>query len=165
MELNKENLKEFCEFIQKELKEKKVVSFSDWHSKPYAAKTPIVAALYKKARTFTFNSQEYLITFSAATSGMGGQSQGSPDDYTITKFNESDSLDVDELLSKREITIRHFHGGVAKDFEEPIPLDNVDDILRIVKYYYEETKLNVMVHRQSTGDVTVWLDDKRFTQR
>jgi hypothetical protein len=165
MELSKQEIKEFCEFVEKKLKSNDYVSFSGWHSEPNRKMTPIAAAFYAKARTFTFNDHEYIIEHSSATSGRGGMDEGSPETYTVKILSKSNRLDVDDLLSKKEVVVRHFHGGEVKDFERPFPLNSVQSVLNVVEDLYDNTDYNIMVYRQKTGDVTVWVDEGRFTQR
>jgi hypothetical protein len=165
MNLSKHEIKNFCEFVEKQLKKKDVVAFSGWHTEPFGRMTSTAAGLYARARTYTFNEREYIISYSAARKCRGGMDEGSPETYTIKRLSKSLRLDVDNLLSSTEINVRHFHGGQPKGFEEPIPLNGVYDVLRVVRHFYEKTDLNIMIHRQSTGDVIVWVDEKRFQQR
>lgn len=154
-------MKSVMESIEEKLKTKKIFTCMEYNN---ISAWRVLSGMYDKGhRSYEFNGVRYDIEYSPTHPTIGNRS--STPEFEVRKQTAETIFNADDVLAKNEINIAHFHGGQPNGFEEPIPLESVDDILNIVKHFYEKTNLNIMIHRQSTGDVTIWLDDKRFSQR
>ena len=173
--MNKSEIKEFCEFVEKKLKNAKGISFDEWSSSPFDKLTPVTKYFYSNGRKFTYNDQEYIISFTPARSGRGGMDEGSPDSYEVQKLTKQNSFNVNDLLARKEITIRDWMGGESRiddcsltriNGEYRYAFKENDAVLpQIIESIMKNTTYNIMIQRHDIGDITVWIDDKRFTQR
>ena len=105
---------------------------------------------------------------------MGGMGEGSPESWTVKKLESNKLIDVDKILSQKEIIVADWMGGEERidtigldrgsDGEYRYKYDiNVLDL--IVNAIMERTTYSIMINRIENGDTIVYIDDKRFRQR
>lgn len=169
---NKLEIKKFCELVEERIEKNERVSFSSWHKEPFSSYVGIAKEMYENTQIFVFNGQEYIISYSPSRQGRGGMDEGSPDTYTVAPY-EKNKMNVDDYLNTKEVLVSDFHGGQSsKKVEElflksnPIEFNSNKDISNIVDHILNNSTYNILVQRNnSDGNVIIWIDDKRFTQR
>jgi len=164
--MNKSEMKSVMESIEKKLQGQKHYTCMA-HGNTLA--WDVLDEIYKSGQTkFVFNGVHYDITFNPSHTTHGNRSTTS--EYVVTRYSAKTMFDADELLAKKEITVRHFHGGkvpMEKMGMQDQPYDFVSQgiLMEIINQIYLNSKYNIMIQRHDTGDVTIWVDEKRFNQR
>jgi len=165
MVLNKSEVKMVMEQIEKKLQGQKAMTVLEYSNKPAWS---VLRELWNDGRKqFIFNDATYRIQFNPSHTTIGNRS--SCDEFLVSRFTKKETFDVDELMSKKEIRVRDWTGADAAKkcglVSDVLPFESIKDVTIIVTIIMTNTDLNVMIQRHDTGDVTIWVDNKRFTQR
>jgi hypothetical protein len=159
--MDKSEMLSVMERIEKKLSGQKSVSYMEYNSK---AAWRVLQELWDDSqRQFMFNGVHYNFTYNPSHTTHGNRS--TTPDFTVTKYGKKEMFNADLVLAKKEITVRHFHGGGMEGYLHPIEIKDDGSILDVVGALYESTSYNIMIQRHGTGDVTIWVDDKNFRQR
>jgi hypothetical protein len=165
MVLNKSEVKMVMEQIEKKLQGQKSITIMEHDNKP--AWNVLRELWNDKRKQFVWNNCTYNMQYNPAHETIGNRS--STPEFSISKFTKKETFDVDELMSKKEIRVRDWTGADAAKMcglvTDVVPLESLKDVTSIVTIIMTNTNLNVMIQRHDTGDVTIWVDNKRFTQR
>lgn len=168
--VNKTQLKEFFNKVETHLKSNKNVYFSGWGSTSGFTDEDLetIQKIAEKNDSFTYNGNTYLIKFSRHTSGRGGMDEGTPDEWTVTLKKDETTFDADNFFAQKTFKIRDWLTGderikkMGYDTETDYP---IDDLWEVSCEIFDGFGLNTMQYRLESGDVILFIDDKRFTQR
>lgn len=165
MVLNKSEVKMVMEQIEKKLQSQRAMTVLEYQNKPA---WNVLREMWNDGRKqFIFNNATYRIQFNPSHTTIANRS--SCDEFTVSRFTAKETFDVDELMSKREIHVRDWTGGDAAKkcglSDNTFEYDEMDKLISVIRVIMTNTDLNIMIQRHDTGDVTIWVDDKRFTQR
>jgi hypothetical protein len=168
--MDKSDMKYAFEFIEKKLKGQKNVTIMAHQNKRVWG---VLTELFDSGKDmYVFNEERYHIKYNPSTPTLGNRS--TTPEFVVKKVTKTSTFDADEAFAKQEITIRDWMGGIDSEKVKEIPLgenpfvaegDIEDEVAEMVRVILINTNYNVMVQRQDTGDVTIWIDDKRFQQR
>ena len=164
--MNKSEMKSVMESIEKKLQGQKSVSYMGHSNK--AAWRVLQEMWDNNQRQFVFNGVHYNFTYNPSHETHGNRSTTA--NFTVSRYSKKEMFNADEVLARKEIEVRHFHGGITKELEQlgldkPISILDNGSILDVVGTIYDNTELNIMIQRHDTGDVTIWTDNKNFRQR
>lgn len=159
-------MKSVMESIEKKLKGQKTFSAMEHSNVPA---WNVLKELYDGGHeSIDFNGVRYVLSFHPSTTDHLSHRSTTPE-FQVKRQTTKSIFDVDQVLAHKEIEVRDWMGGdPAKKcglVSNKLPLESMKDITSVVMVILTNTKYNVMVQRHDTGDATIWVDDKRFTQR
>ena len=160
--MDKSEMKSVMEKIEKKLKGKATATFME-HTQKYMWK--VLQKIFADGhRQYEFNGVRYNLDYvpSLATP----TSVATFPEFRVSRFSKHDLFNADTVLAKKEITVRGWACAPMEGYENPIQLIDDDQLFAVVRELYNNNpQYNLMIQRHDTGDVTIWTDTKRFTQR
>jgi len=165
MVLNKSEVKMVMDRIEKKLQSQKSMTIIEENNPAWN----VLRELWNDNRKqFVWNNSTYNMQYHPSVTDSLSNRSSTPE-FTICRYTKKETFDVDELMSKKEIRVRDWTGADAAKMcglvSDTIPYESLKDVTSIVTVIMTNTDLNVMIQRHDTGDVTIWVDNKRFTQR
>lgn len=164
--MNKSEIKNAFEVIERNLKTRRSSVFFDNGDTIYKTLKEIHNTY---GTIYEYNSNKYEITFNRS----GGIDETySSDSFVVRHYlpKQIEIFNVDELLLQKEINVRSWMGN-GNDIKAcgiettAFSYNDNQSIVNIVSTILDKSKFNVMIQRHESGDVTIWIDTKRFTQR
>jgi hypothetical protein len=167
--MNKSEVLTTMKHIEKKLKNNLTVSFME-----HTNVTPF-RVLYEMwiedKRQFLYEGVQYNFVYNPFHTTHGNRS--TTPEFEVKRYSKKEMYDVDELLKNKEIEVRDWMGGTNRI--DQCGLDKLNDeykypyekmvLNQILEAIMDNTNYSVMIDRYGTGDVVVWIDDKRFKQR
>jgi hypothetical protein len=168
--MNRSNLKYTCEKIELQLNKPKVevIGFMRHQNK---IEYDVLEEIWKDQDHFTYKGIKYTIKFKPSIQTIGNRFSTAEFEVTKYKKKEKHTLDVDEILSNNVITVADWLGGTER-ISKFLPIDGQTEyeydretLSDIIDLILDTTDYNIMIQRHDSGDITVFIDHKRFTQR
>ena len=162
--MNKSEMKSVFETIEKKLQGEKTYSFMEHTNIP--AWRVFEEMKKHNNRQYVFNGVTYTFEYVPSHTTMGNRSTTA--EFVVTRSTAKEVFDADQMLSIKEVEIRDWMGGDKRIGELDYNSKQkylINELMMIVNHIYDNTSYSIMIDRHNTGDVTVWIDDKRFKQR